>query len=449
MPPRRPAPRRASALLVSLLLLLTPAALAGCSPAAAPPAGADPAPSPGSTSAATPRLRTGFNASERDFTAVRRVLETRAQAVIDGDETAFLATVDDADPAFVARQRAVFENLRDLHVTDLYYGVASVGFPPARVRGRGPTLRPDVIEHVLVPGSDYQPVANRVQLTFVRRQGRWLLGAETFARKQGDFADTQSRPWGQGRIAVATRGDLTVVVDADRAGRLDALADAVEQGIHEVSTLLGRPYQAALLVDATSSGTVDLVNEVDGDGAGAEAAATTFPAFAATRVSYENAGLAGWRIKMNPRKLDTLLGDRQVLRHELTHYVLRESTVPLWLGEGIAEYAGWQPLGLDDLTLSPAVYDRIVGSASRTELPGSGVFSTFPDVNYVVAFAAVTELASRGGVAEVVRLIDSYAGHTGPDRGDSWTPRGLRRVFGITEAELASATYDRLLALQH
>ena len=53
----------------------------------------------------------------------------------------------------------------------------------------------------------------------------------------------------------------------------------------------------------------------------------------------DTTGIAGWRIKINPDNVATTLLQPGLLRHELTHFVLRNVNVgnPTWLVEGVAE----------------------------------------------------------------------------------------------------------------
>ena len=55
--------------------------------------------------------------------------------------------------------------------------------------------------------------------------------------------------------------------------------------------------------------------------------------------------LGGWRIKVNPDELSQLASYPQLLRHELTHYLLRndDGGSPTWLVEGVAQYVGYAP----------------------------------------------------------------------------------------------------------
>lgn len=405
-----------------------------------------------STAAAAPGVASpagppeDFDPNTRDYAEIRAMLERRAAAVNDGDRAGFLSTVDDADRDFVRAQKAFFANLQDLRVSDLSYALEPTAYEPADVAGNDPVLRLDVTEHATVPGVDTLPVGNSVGYTFVRRAGRWLIGAEQFAEDRGSFGDAQSRPWAPGRIAVATRGDLTVVVQASDRRRLQPLTDAVDEALVAVADLLERPPSADLLVDATATGTVSMINEV---GAGAEAAATMFPVFATDPSGTTRQGLAGWRVKINPALVQDLIGDEHVMRHELSHFVLRGTPLPLWLSEGLAEYVGWHPLGVAELEVSDAVYDDLRTGVSQTELPSSATFSTFPEVNYLAALALVSELIDQGGIAQVLDLVAAYDGHTGADRGDSHTPTALRDVFDLSPAQLASAAYDRLMTIQH
>src|SRR5689334_21050463 len=57
------------------------------------------------------------------------LLDTRATAVLDGDLTSFLATLDSSDAALVKRQRRYFANMQDLPLKTLQYTVLKSGWP--------------------------------------------------------------------------------------------------------------------------------------------------------------------------------------------------------------------------------------------------------------------------------------------------------------------------------
>src|SRR5689334_1260369 len=89
---------------------------------------------------------TKFEPTRDDFQRVGEVLRTRAQAVRAHDERAFLATVDPQQPALVASQRTLYENLAQLPIASLSYSVdPTSALVPAKVPGTDPLLHPVVV----------------------------------------------------------------------------------------------------------------------------------------------------------------------------------------------------------------------------------------------------------------------------------------------------------------
>lgn len=392
----------------------------------------------------TAAVTTDPRARRDDFAAIRRLLKDRAQALTNGNRAAFIATVDRANPSFVARQRTYFDNIQVLPVGTVSYEMERYGLTPAPVSGDNPVLRPGVTEHVLMPGTDKRPVANEVSYTFVKRDRRWLLGAEQPGSLRGQSVGTSSRPWSGDPIAVEVRGNLIVVTDQSEATRADDLAVAVLADIKSVSDLLHQPLDTRLLVDATSTGQATRVEAI-GHG---DAAAVTYPVQA--RHKSDVTGVAGWRIKINPHRVKKLMLDPVLLRHEVTHYVLRRIAVgaPTWLSEGIAEVAGYWPTQFNEQQVDPAFYRKLL--AAPRELPESAVWSNDPAVNYLIGRAAVDYLMRTNGVDRLVTLMRAY-GRRNSDvyGGDTYTRALLKKTYGVTEAEVVKGAFALLRQFHH
>lgn len=368
--------------------------------------------------------------SDEDFTAVRAVLDARAEAIVDGDEKAFLATLDDRDPDFVAQQRTVFDNLRQLPVDTMSYRMEDYGLPAADVAGDDPVLRPAATELVELDGPDLRPVANETDMTFVRRDDTWLLAAER--SPEADSMTVRSRVWFGGPIAVEVRGDLVVVTDADQRKRVAGLADRVEDDLSSLAADLGVRRRSDIMVDA-SSNSAD--HEMNALGTGSSAA-VTFGVGNGQR-------LAGHRIAVDPDLADDVARGRQalLLRHELTHFVLWDwgsPRVPLWVQEGIAEHAAaigtpYHPEVPQDL--------RAELRTVRRELPSSGTFSTYPQRNYLIAVTAVDELVSQRGLDHFMRFLRAFPVD---EDGDTHTARLLKKFYGTSEQQLSARVWRRM-----
>ena len=260
-------------------------------------------------------------------------MKTRAKALEQGDRQAFLATVDPADEELVKQQTTLYDNLQLLPVESVSYSVDDgAGYPTADVDGDDPVFRPEVIERVRLE-VDTRPVSNTLENTFVRRQEGWLLGAESVPGSTARTASRSRGPAGSVPIAVARSGRLLVVTDRDGEVAPQSLAEDIADDIRFDAEALGIAPSYDVLVDATTVGDAHQMNSVDD----AEAAAVTFPVGSFTT---DGGGRhAGMRIEVNPDEAARVAVDDQVMRHELTHFLMLErlAGAPTWIKEGLAE----------------------------------------------------------------------------------------------------------------
>ena len=289
----------------------------------------------------------------------------------------------------MATQGTLFDNLSKLPVASVRYAVDDAsGLPPAKVEGDDPVFRPTVIEQVRLRDVDRSAVGNPLEDTFVRRDGHWLLGAESLPGSYVDSEEPQSRPWaGSEPIAVARSGDLLVVVDQEQSDAAGALADTVAADIRFDADVLGIPPAYDVLVDATSVGEVTKMNTVDNR----EAAAVTTPVFGVNGQGGFT-GLAGVRIKVNPEDATSVAENTHVLRHELTHYLMLRPLLgaPTWLKEGLAEYVATQPADFSEVPVDSQVAGHVLDV--RRALPTTARWGLDPDADYLIARAAVSYL---------------------------------------------------------
>jgi hypothetical protein len=377
---------------------------------------------------------------------IRELLDQRSEAILDGDRRSFLATLDDADPDFVRQQTDSFDNLRRLGVAEMGYGVDDRMLPVTPVRGDDPEIKPTVVEHVQLEDVDARVVSHEVGFTFVERDGTWLLGAERIDETQRTLSSIGvSRPWAEGPVAVRRQGPLTVVVDEERSEVLPTLTARAAQALGYVRGQLDVQDREPLLVDATSTGAATRLSYH-----GTAVAGATFgPAMTMRLNGSEPIGIGGWRIKFNPDRLDLFLDDDRMLRHELTHFVLRDKAHPLWLMEGLAEHLGWKRAPMTRLYVPRRTFDRLATQMPRDRLLPAGEFNRNPLVGYIGSQAVVEELAAQRGIAGVMELVDTYARLAGRGMGPAEVDRAaLERTFSTTPAELAAAGYRRLMGIQ-
>jgi hypothetical protein len=426
----------------TLALALGAALLGGCGGSSSGPDAIAPSTPSASTSTNGASDTGKYQPTHQDFLAVARVLDRRAHSVQAHDEKAFLATVDPTNKSLTARQRILFDNLAGLPISSLHYEMnKSAALVPARISGHDPVLHPLITEFLQLDGSLDRPVTNGINETFVRRGSRWLLGSDV-----GDgAAEVQWRPWGGPPIASLRTDSMTVLVDRSRASTLQPLAQAIHDDIAFDAARLGVPASYQIVVDATSTGGSTKFSSVSKE----EAAAVTFGLVSGTRERPVGGRLAGLAIKVNPKYAGTYAQNTPLLRHELTHYLLREfnGTSPKWLSEGIATWIQYYPDTFSALGVTADLYSRLM-DAERT-LPSIGLFNDDPDMNYAVSQAAVAWLVSHYGMPRLIELMRAYRDNFRDVNVDALTSRMLRQVYGVSQQQLVSGAFGLLAELHH
>lgn len=389
--------------------------------------------SSGATSGTEPA---GFVATIHDFVLIRHVLAERAQAVVKGDEAAFLRTIDPADSTFRASELVMYQNLQKLPVGAMSYESGTSGLLPATVPGNDPTIAPDVTEHVLLQGTDVKAQAVPVDMTFVRRSGIWYLASEGL--NAANSTRPVSRLWEGPPISVVKRGGLLVVAEADPAGVAAHVANIVSADLTKDAQVLGIAVESRVLIDLTNGGQLQQFGDNE------EAAGVMYPVFASHGGT--TTGLAGWRIKVNPDELSQLASYPQLLRHELTHYLLRndDGASPTWLVEGAAQYVGYYPNPTQALALPAADYSDLM--ARPRVLLNSGFFGNKPDEDYAEATATVMYLVQQGGITKLITLMHAYRTARGATE-NAVSAVALKQVYGLTPSQVAQGAFAILSGL--
>ena len=289
----------------------------------------------------------GAPGARRERAALQAVLERQAVAVLGhGGERRFLSAVDPRAVRFRAAQRRVFRNLRRLPLAHWSYRVADVrggGPSGGEASASGPRRAEATVRlRYRLRGQDRAAVAVTERYAVVRRSGRWYLS--------GELRGGEPQLWEQGTLAVV-RGRRSLVLGTvsgaagARAGeeraRLRALARAADRAVAETARLwphgwprrvvVERPYgqrQLARLLGEPESTYSDIAAVTTGEG-GREVRA------------------AADRIVLNPSAYGELSGAGRhvVLTHETVHVATRTLTgpaTPLWLSEGVADWAGYR-----------------------------------------------------------------------------------------------------------
>jgi hypothetical protein len=411
--------------------------------------GSEPGTEPGSPraagSAAAGALRA--EASEERVRALTTLLAARRRAVLEHDAAGWVATVDEAAPAFRKRQAAVFANLRDVPFADWSYRYVGPAppLPPERAsRLGGAAWVARVLAGHRLRGYDGSTSYSEQFLTVVRRARGWVITAD-------DDGTGAPQPWDLGPVRVE-RGRHVLVLGTGTAGGLRTYAAAADDAVERVTSVWGSgwPRRAVLLAPQTQADFGRLLLR-GGAGLGQVAAVTTGDPPAGPRPRPPRND----RVVLNPAAFDRLgsLGRRVVLTHELTHVAVRSTTtaaVPIWLSEGFADYVAYKGTGVSRRAAAADVLALVRDHRGPTTLPTTSDFDPARSriaPSYSASLLACGLVVDDHGERALVRLYRAAATRS---RGAATTPDArlagaFERVLGTSQRHF-TADWRRYLA---
>jgi hypothetical protein len=312
------------------------------------------APAPAPTRAPDPR-------TERER-AVRDLLSARADALLDRDREAFLATVSPVVPAFVDRQGRLFDALAEVPLASWDYEL-----DPSRERPDDPALdqrygaewwAPDVQLRYAIDGFDTEPTFAPQRPTFVRSGASWLLAADDDFDAIGE--QSARSLWDFGPVVAHRSAHALVLGHPGSRELLTQIGDVVDSAVPRVDAVWQQPWARAVVV-LVPDDTTELDRMLGGS-----TDLTKIAAVATAEVTDQGDGFhpVGDRVIVNPPNFAKLgrLGRQVVLTHEVLHVASRRATgpdTPTWLAEGLADYVGYSdadvPLGTAARELTEAV----------------------------------------------------------------------------------------------
>jgi hypothetical protein len=351
-------------------------------------------------------LPTGPSAAQDPVAEIRQLLTVRAEAMLDGDRAAFLATVDGSDAAFAERQHRLFDGFQDLGVASYRLDLTTRYWPElttSRERSRyGSAADPHLFhveERYRLPGYDTEPALEDLFLTFIRRDDGWVVASDT------DLDDltlySGRKLWENGPIITRRSDHFVYVSHPDLVSASATILEQAERALDRVDHRWPLPWHQRVPIFAPSS-TEELRRILQ-----ATFDLDVFVAFAYSGVDRARGwDLVGHRIILNwpnfSRFPDTTQED--ILTHELLHIATREYNGPAvatWVDEGVAE---WISGDADDFYLTEAVVE---GTFDR-RLPRDFEFITGPDGDILGAYeessAGARYAVERFGPDEVAQF---------------------------------------------
>lgn len=362
-------------------------------------------------------------------TGIQELLDRRAEAMLDGDRRAFLATIDPGDRPFAERQRLLFEGFQALglaeyrlELTDRYWPELTTPREAVEHGDRATVLH--VEERYRVRGFDRRAVVEDLYLTFIPRGAGWLIASDD------DLADlalyTGRKLWEFGPIETQRSEHFLYVSHEDLRSAAPRILAAAERALEELDRVwpLDWPRRVVLLAPSNTDQLRRILQATfDLD---------VFVAFAYSSVDRaRDYRLAGHRVIFNWENFSQYPDEVQqtILVHELLHVATREVTgpmVPAFLDEGLAE---WVSDGNTD-QLSP----RVDAGTFDRRVPRDFEFITGSDesilLSYDESYSAALYAVRRYGIDAVARMYRLAGGvRLEPGTPFHHVDRAMRDVF--------------------
>ncbi|MFF1745150.1 hypothetical protein [Streptomyces mirabilis] len=336
---------------------------------------------------------------------VQRVLDRRAAAVLDRNESAYRATEEPSgSTAEFTRLRAVPLAAWSYRLTDLHRSGdrATAG---AELRYR-------------IEGYDRAPVTAARTLRLVRDGGTWRVASDVPAER------ASQQLWEQGAVTVV-RGAHSLVLGVGQSGeRLRAYAGLADRAVPAVTDAWGADWtgHVVVLVPKSLEGMAGLLG-APASGYRGIAAVTTGEAGGAARAPAD-------RIIVNPDAFGLLgdFGKQVVLTHETTHVATRAHTTaatPLWLSEGFADWVGYRGSGRTATQAAPELERAVLDGHVPAALPDDKDFGFAGDAArlaraYEGGWTACRLIADHWGevrLNEFYRAVGDHKKRTGAVEG--------------------------------
>ncbi|MEV6960492.1 hypothetical protein AB0M97_15085 [Streptomyces sp. NPDC051207] len=354
---------------------------------------------------------------------VQRVLDRRAEALLDRDERALAET----------GARAGYDNLRAVPLDGWSYRVKDV-------RRSGDTVTADTELRYRVRSVDRAPVTTARTLRLSRdADGRWSVDRDRPAKKSAQ------QLWDQGAVRVVHGTHSLVLGVGQSRETLDRFAGLADRAVPAVSDAWPTEWsrQVVVLVPGSLEGMAGLL--------GSPASSYRGIAAVTTGETGDRASAPADRIVVNPDAYGTLgaVGRQVVLTHETTHVATRAHTTPatpLWLSEGYADWVGYRGTDRTPRQAAPELAAAVTGGRLPAKLPEDGDFGFDGDAHalaraYESGWMACRMIADRWGEERLGAFYRAVGGH-GKRAGA--VEDALRRVLGTSPQAFTAAWRDYL-----
>jgi hypothetical protein len=372
--------------------------------------------------------------------AIDAVLARHAAAVRSKSADAWMADVDQTDPAFARRQRQEFDNLIKLPLAELSFERTEQSAPkmaaylpqPLFERYRAAVRVVAVTVRHRIEGVDSRPVATPWLAVFGYAGGRWVIAGDGVGKDLPTGAAGQ--PWhASGAISVVRSERVVVVLSAGGGDGGRALLQLAETGLRQVAAVRPGGWDGKVLLTAIADKQIFDTYFAESQDRVAQVAAIAVPYYGAVPEWSSRPEYATTRVVFNPTELSAPKAKLQHdLTHEFTHAAMGPVTgpyTPRWVVEGFAEYVAYK-----DGKYNAAGIDAALGDLAIEHFPGDKDFYDEPR-NYIGGWLACRMIAEAHGPA---KLIAFYEGFLRMSEVESVA----REVLGVGQADLEQQWRD-------
>jgi hypothetical protein len=341
--------------------------------------------------------------------AIKALLARRAQAVLDHDRQALLATIDPTAHQFAAAQLRMLTDLRQVPLASWSYSIGRArAAASAEVSATYPVpaYAPVVSLHYRIKGFDTTATDLRQYPTFTLRSGHWFLASLDDFATDGSVSATDL--WDYGPVDVVRRPDVLVLGPPSMLGTMQQVAVDLHASIPRVTSVWGADWSRRVVAEVPrTQRELGAITSDTGD-------LSKLAALSSAEISSTagDPGPVGPRISVNPRTWPSVgpLGRLVVLTHELTHLASRAVTgsqTPRWLQEGFADYVGFHGTGLPATVIAKELATQLRAGQLPRGLPANHAFAgSSPTLaeSYEEGWLACRLIAARAGQPALVRF---------------------------------------------
>jgi len=323
-------------------------------------------------------------------------LKLHAGALLNGDETGWMAAVEPGNAELTARYRALYRSMRSLGITRFTYtpgaGAADLKDPAAIAF----PVRADYCFGADTCAVGY-PAAFNQGLTMKEIGGRYVITAAV-AEPDPDFAEPT--PWQDGKMIFTQGRHVVIGADASEAAFVKTMLPAAER-----AAAADEPF-ATMLLAKQNRYRVYLAGEKQWKawfgGLESWAVGVAMPI-----------SRSGYDVVLRVRELKSPVELQVTLQHEFGHVITLAGSETFdvdnqWLSEGVAEYIGWSPRHAAQSYRRPGVEWAIARKRPTSMVPaapGAKASLREGDAYYGLSHFAVDCMAQKYGQANMFRFV--------------------------------------------